>query len=533
MSADVPLQPQRRLAPRELTVITSLSTLLVVACLWLWAVFATPPGARGVMAVTGGLCAILLTAAAGMIAHHVATGRRLREQARAAAARVARLEREIARVAEDTLPALGRQVRGGGSITDALARVPQPPDAPLQQLLKATAYELDGLERERAIAHASRSATESEIVKLTRDTLPELIKQIHEERKPAAEALAEVRQPVHAPLRDLLAEMACQLAEGDRRGAAVMAACAGAAARVQAQATSLLARLRDLEEEYGDQEEVFADLLDLDHRVSQLGRLADNIALLSGGRSGRRWTRPIVMESILRGAMGRISAYQRVRVHSASSAAVVGYAAEGVMHALAELMDNAATFSAHGTEVHVYVDEEDAGMVVTIEDSGLGMRPRERQHAAKLVSEPLDLRTLSGTRLGLAVVGRLVDKYGLTVSFRPSARGGTGVVMLIPRVLITQPKTEPEPQNVIEQQPRAALVAATVPAQAAPGSGEEPSEESLPRRRRGQTLAQAARSRPAAAVKPPRDGREAAARFAAFRQASGRGRGADPAPGDS
>ncbi|MFG1947687.1 sensor histidine kinase [Nonomuraea sp. NPDC048826] len=540
MSADVPLlQTQRRLAPKELTVITALGTMVVVACLWLWAVFATPADARGVMAITGGLCAVLLTGAAAAIAHYVAVGRRQREQVRAAAARVARLEREIARVSEDTLPALGRQVRGGGSVTDALARVPQPPDGPLQQLLKAVAHELDGLERERAIAQTSRSATEAEIITLTRDTLPELVKQIQMERKPVTAALSEVRQPVHAPLRDLLAETARQLAEGDRRGAAVMAACAGAAARVQAQATSLLALLRDLEEQYGDQEEVFSDLLDLDHRVSQLGRLADNIALLSGGRSGRRWTRPIVMESVLRGAMGRISAYQRVRVHSTSTVAVVGYAAEGVMHALAELMDNAATFSAHGTEVHVYVDEEDAGMVITIEDSGLGMRPRERQHAAKLVSEPLDLRTLSGTRLGLAVVGRLVDKYGLTVSFRPSARGGTGVVMLIPRVLITQPRTASESPAEIERQSPPALEAATVtaavtvPAQTTPAD-EEPEEQSLPRRRRGQTLAEAARSRPATAVKPAaRDGREAAARFAAFRQAGGRGRPADPASGDS
>src|SRR5690606_41735005 len=140
MSADVPLQPRRRLAPRELTVITSLSTLLVVACLWLWAVFATPPGARGVMAVTGGLCAILLTAAAGMIAHHVATGRRLREQARAAAARVARLERGVARAADDPLPALGRQARGGRPVPHPLGGVAEPAAAPDPPRANATAY---------------------------------------------------------------------------------------------------------------------------------------------------------------------------------------------------------------------------------------------------------------------------------------------------------------------------------------------------------------------------------------------------------
>jgi hypothetical protein len=198
----------------------------------------------------------------------------------------------------------------------------------------------------------------------------------------------------------------------------------------------MLAELREMQVRYGD-DKVFGDLMELDHRVSQTGRLADSIALLAGGRSGRRWTKPIAMESILRGAMGRIDAYQRVRLHSTSTAALVGYAAEGVMHALAEVMDNAAAFSAHGSEVHVFVEEEDAGIVVTVDDSGLGMRRRERDRAEELVSQSLDLATLPGTRLGLAVVGRVASRYGLSVNFRPSSRGGTGVVALLPRRLIS------------------------------------------------------------------------------------------------
>ncbi|GAA4295608.1 hypothetical protein GCM10023178_67950 [Actinomadura luteofluorescens] len=207
-----------------------------------------------------------------------------------------------------------------------------------------------------------------------------------------------------------------------------MAASAGAAARIQAQTTRMLAQLRDLEDRYSE-DEVFGDLLDLDHHVSQMGRLADSIALLSGGRSGRRWTKPIVLESVIRGAMGRIASYQRVQYHSTSTAAIAGFAAEGVMHALAELMDNAANFSPHGSAVHVYAEEEDAGIVVTVEDSGLGMRQRERERAERLVSEAADLTSLPGTRLGLAVVGRLAGKHGLRVSFRPSSRGGVGVVL--------------------------------------------------------------------------------------------------------
>ncbi len=537
MSADASHRTQRRLTARDRAVLATLGMLLVVSCAWLWATLASPAEARGVMAFVGGVSALLLTVAVVVIQHYAATTRAAVERARRAVARADLMEREAMRIADETVPTLGRQVRAGIPVADVLPHLPYPSEGPFQHLLKVLGHELDVLERERGAARAARVAMEDEIARLAEETLPDLVRRVHTLRMPVDAALTEVRRPVFAPLRTLLGEVGRQLGEGERKGAAAMAACAGAAARVQAQATSLLARLRELEDLYGDREEMFADLLDLDHRVSQMSRLADNIALLSGGRSGRRWTRPIVMESILRGAMGRIGAYRRVRLHNASTVAVAGYAAEGVMHALAELMDNATTFSAHGNEVHVYVDEEDAGVVVTIEDSGLGMRPRERDHAARLVSEPLDLRTLSGTRLGLAVVGRLADKYGLTVSFRPSARGGTGVVLLIPRLLITQPRPAEPP--ALEPAERPALPAVPNPATSpedAPGTGTaadpgaEAAEEEgpLPRRRRGQTMAEVNRTRKPQAVRPARSANEAAARLAAFRDAGGRGRTPGP-----
>ncbi|CAM5266578.1 histidine kinase OS=Streptomyces alboniger OX=132473 GN=CP975_15415 PE=4 SV=1 [Streptomyces alboniger] len=239
---------------------------------------------------------------------------------------------------------------------------------------------------------------------------------------------------------------------------------------MQALSTGMLADLRAMEERHSD-EEVLADLLHLDHRTAQAGRLADSVAVLTGARSGRRWARPIVMESIMRGAMGRISSYQRVRVHSASEAAVAGHAAEGVMHALAELLDNAATFSPPTAEVHVYVEEVPAGVIVSVEDSGLVMGEVQLRRAEEAVSgESTGIGGLTGTRLGLAVVGRLARKYGLRVSFRPSARGGTGVLMLIPQDILTNPAAT---------EPPAALPSAPAEPPAAPPN--PPAEKSRPR----------------------------------------------------
>jgi len=381
-----------------------------------------------------------------------------------------------------------------------------------------------------------------------------------------------------ARLTERNAELSERARQADSNRTAAVAATANAAGRMQALSTGMLADLRAMEEKHSD-EDVLADLLHLDHRTAQAGRLADSVAVLTGARSGRRWARPIVMESILRGAMGRIGGYQRIRVHSTSEAAVAGHAAEGVMHALAELLDNAATFSPPTAEVHVYVEEVPAGVIVSVEDSGLVMGDVQLRRAERAVSGDLvnasDRGGLTGTRLGLAVVGRLARKYGLKVSFRPSARGGTGVLVLIPQDILTQPN----PPHAAAQPPAGPEPVVAAPTAvgghtSAPGSrnGGEPPEArrpqesgapresagatasyaaaraagdldpdpvpahdsprheqgpastgGLPKRRRGRTLAHAERSRSHTAPPEPRTGDDPktrpAARFGTFRQA--------------
>ncbi|MGM1065574.1 ATP-binding protein [Saccharothrix sp. Mg75] len=413
--------------------------------------------------------------------------------------------------------------------------------------------------RQRTVAHHFRDRADlvaAEAADLADRLAPALVERLRAGSAPQT-ALTEVELPVNPHHERVLRTLAEEVGRGERTRSAAMAACGNAAGRMQALATSMLADLREMEERHS--EEVLGDLLKLDHSTAQAGRLADSIAVLTGSRSGRRWTKPIVMESILRGAVGRVSAYQRVRTHSASSSAVVGYAAEGVMHALAELVDNACNFSPPSEQVHVYVEEVQAGVVVTIEDGGLVMGDLALRRAERLVSgESLDLTGLSGTRLGLAVVGRLARKHGLTVSFRPSSRGGTGVVVMIPRTLITEPRQggggrrrsaappaevgapafEPAlatleslglptqhvpdrltaPQHTTAPQEPAAQPADTsddVPEQDTPDE-----QVVLPRRHRGSTLGSTFPGAPRRPVEPAPSRSDAGSRFSAFRNAT-------------
>ncbi|MFJ5262499.1 sensor histidine kinase [Streptomyces sp. NPDC088387] len=356
-------------------------------------------------------------------------------------------------------------------------------------------------------------------------------------------ALASVAPSASPAYRRVLRQVAEEAARSEKRRAAAMAACANAAGRMQAISTGMLADLREMEHRHGD-EDVLADLLHLDHRTAQAGRLADSIAVLSGARSGRRWAKPIQMESVLRGAIGRTAGYQRVRLHSVADLAVAGHAAEGVMHVLAELFDNACNFSPPSTDVHGYVAEVPAGAVITIEDSGLMMSETALRRAERAVSgESGDLSELTGTRLGLAVVGRLAKKHGLRISYRPSATGGTGVVVMIPTELIT--RARPDDPRARPARPAPARHTATDSWESRPARRHTTEAETrtetrtedraagtgLPKRRRGRTLAAShprglpatdtTRQQPEPAAPGTRHGADAdaGARFRAFRRA--------------
>ncbi|MFG3149398.1 ATP-binding protein [Streptomyces sp. NPDC048243] len=412
----------RAIAPPVLTA-AALAAIAVVA-----AVLLAPATARTPLAWGLGTAAVLLCAAVAVAARSVRAARLLRGRLESVTQDAGRLLHERARQAEE----FGQE---RARLADEAARD------------RVHAAENADRERTRLTEDAARERD-----RLTAEFTTErdrLTAEFTTERDRLAEEAAAERDRFAADRARLTARNAeldarARQAAGER--AAAISATANAAGRMQALSTGMLADLRAMEEKHSD-EDVLADLLHLDHRTAQAGRLADSVAVLAGARSGRRWARPIVMESILRGAMGRIGGYQRVRVHSASEAAVAGHAAEGVMHALAELLDNAATFSPPTAEVHVYVEEVPAGVIVSVEDSGLVMGDVQLRRAERAVSgEAADtggLGGLTGTRLGLAVVGRLARKHGLKVSFRPSARGGTGVLVLIPQDLLTPPSTVP------------------------------------------------------------------------------------------
>ncbi|MER6409845.1 ATP-binding protein [Streptomyces humidus] len=213
------------------------------------------------------------------------------------------------------------------------------------------------------------------------------------------------------------------------------------ARRMQALVHQQAAELREMEEDHGRNPEVFDDLLRIDHGTALIGRLADSIGVLGGGRPSRNWPQPVPLYSVLRGAMSRILEYRRIQLDSIAKVNIGGLSVEPLIHALAELLDNATRYSPPTSKVHVNAVEVQTGIAIEIEDAGVSLSEEARAKAERMLEQAkagVDIQDVGGTpRLGLAVVGRLCTSFNLEVSLRTSAYGGVRAVLIVPSEMQT------------------------------------------------------------------------------------------------
>ncbi|WP_297615187.1 ATP-binding protein [Nocardia sp.] len=86
---------------------------------------------------------------------------------------------------------------------------------------------------------------------------------------------------------------------------------------------------------------------------------------------------------------------------------VVGAVVADLVHLIAELVDNATTYSPPTAQVETYGNPTVEGVIVEVEDQGIGMSEAERAEANELLCNPtdFDVTTLTADpRLGMFVV---------------------------------------------------------------------------------------------------------------------------------
>ncbi|GAA3069409.1 sensor histidine kinase [Streptosporangium carneum] len=219
------------------------------------------------------------------------------------------------------------------------------------------------------------------------------------------------------------------------------------ARRTQSLVHRQLSVLDVMERRENDPQEL-RDLFRLDHLATRMRRYAENLLVLSGAAPGRAWRDSVPMIDVVRGALAEIEDYTRVDVLPLGEVALDGRAVGDVIHLVAELVENAASFSPPYTTVQVSGYTVAHGYALEIEDRGLGMSPEDIADANERIANPPELKLSGNARLGLYVVSRLAERHEIRVTFKASPYGGTTVVVLLPQELVKeQPEPEPEPRR--------------------------------------------------------------------------------------
>ncbi|MDI6101959.1 nitrate- and nitrite sensing domain-containing protein [Actinoplanes sp. NEAU-A12] len=179
------------------------------------------------------------------------------------------------------------------------------------------------------------------------------------------------------------------------------------------------------------------DLYRVDHLATRMRRHAEDLVILAGAAPGRGWRNPVPVIDVVRGAISEVEDYKRVDIRTIATAALVGRSVGDVIHLLAELIENAASFSPPHTRVQVIGQVLPNGYAVEIEDRGLGMTAEALEETNRRLVEPPDFDPADSARLGLFVVAQLANRHNIRVSLRASAYGGVTAVVLIPGDLMS------------------------------------------------------------------------------------------------
>ncbi|WP_165984666.1 ATP-binding protein [Streptomyces sp. YIM 98790] len=256
------------------------------------------------------------------------------------------------------------------------------------------------------------------------------------------------------------------------------------ARRLQSLVHRAIEYLDELENEVEDPD-LLKGLFNVDHLATRIRRHAENLAVLGGAVARRQWTRPVGMTEVLRSAIAEVEQYSRVKLVPPVEGTLRGHAVADVIHLLAELVENATTYSAPQTQVLMRAQYVTAGLAVEVEDRGLGMSAAEQKRMNALLSgaERIEVdELLADGRIGLFVVASLAQRHNIVVQLQSNIYGGTQAVLVVPRELLGETPADRtggrHPAGAVSAAPSAS-VPASVPGVPAPAA-DRPAAEARP-----------------------------------------------------
>lgn len=276
--------------------------------------------------------------------------------------------------------------------------------------------------------------------KVAQERLPELVRQLSESDPQDVDASVE-SVGVHS--KDEIGQVAAAFDDVHREAVRLAAEQALLRGNVNAMFTNLsrrsqgliqrqLSLISELESREADPDQL-SSLFKLDHLATRMRRNGENLLVLAGEEPGRRWTRPVPLVDVLRAAASEVEQYERIELSSVPATEVAGRVVNDLVHLLAELLENATSFSSPQTKVKVTGHAlPDGRVLIEIHDTGIGLSPEDLSAINERLASPPTVDVSVSRRMGLFVVGRLSQRHGIRIQLRPSDSGGTTALVMLP-----------------------------------------------------------------------------------------------------
>jgi signal transduction histidine kinase len=288
--------------------------------------------------------------------------------------------------------------------------------------------------------------------------LPEAVARLRDVRNlgdgGADDIVRQVRDPIRLNNRDEVGQVAQAFNVVHREAVRIAAEQAALRTSVSAMFLNLARRSQSLVDrmigeldqiERGEEDpKRLAQLFELDHLATRMRRNDENLLVLAGADSSPPRREDALVVDALRAAQSEVELYNRIEFGTVDTdISIMAVAVNDVVRLVAELLDNATRFSppntvvvADGRRIRDYV-------VIQVEDRGLGMSEEQMDSLNRRLAETPDVDVAAFRLMGLAVVSRLANRYGIRVELRANIEGGTVAQVILPNHIVVLPNNRP------------------------------------------------------------------------------------------
>ena len=192
-------------------------------------------------------------------------------------------------------------------------------------------------------------------------------------------------------------------------------------------------------EDAGEQRECLDVIASETDRLGKLIQQVLDFGRLQSEKRRFRWSKgslaPVVLSEAQRFRRATGLDKDAFRVEIAANQPLVAHDPEAFGEVVTNLLSNAWKYSPpEGRRIHMVLGPRGGRLVLTVEDNGPGVSPRERRKVFEQFYRAQDLltRDVEGTGLGLSIARSIVRAHGGRIHVEPGDDGGARFVVILP-----------------------------------------------------------------------------------------------------